>query len=901
MKKTLKILGITLLVLIAVAFAIPLLFKNKIISIAKEQINKSIVAKVDFGDLDLSLFRNFPNLSVAVDSLRITGVDEFEGDTLASVKRLNIALDLFSLFGSEMKIHSISVDQPRIHAIIHPNGHANWSITRPDTAAATPSADTKARPFKMALKKYAITDGYLSYKDQQGNMSCEIGGLNHSGKGDFTSDLFTLETTTKTAAFSFTYGGIPYLIETRANVEANFQVDNKAAKYTFKVDDMAINDLRLHAQGFFQFANDSAYDMDIKFNGPSLDFKSILSLIPAMYKKDFAAIKTSGQASLDGFVKGRYDSRHIPAYHVDLEVRDGTFQYPDLPRPVKNINLSLKADNPDGITDHTVVDIPRGHIEMDDAPFDFRILVKTPVSDMYVDAAAKGRLDLGHISQYVKLDNGTKLAGLLNADISAKGNLSAIQKQQYDRFNAAGTFALTGFNYASPAYPTPISLDDLLLTFNPKNVTLNDLKGAYGKTHFSANGTLDNLLPYMLKNQPLDGQLTVKADQIDLGQIMGSLPADTTAKTTATSANASAQTPATAFAVPANLKFALHATVDQLQYNTLTLRNLAGNLLIADQTVKMDNVRAEGLDGTMTIDGAYSTKVSQKTPAIAFAYDVQRLDVQKTFVAFNTMQKLMPAAKYIAGKFSSKLTMSGVLTPDMKPDLNTLSGDGTLLLTEGALRDFAPTNKLAQTLNLDQLKDIQLKDIKTAFSFKNGRVVVDPFHIKLKDIDMEIGGSHGFDQTLDYSLNMQLPRSLLGGQANTLVSNAVAAAGQKGVALKVSDKIDLPVKIGGTVTSPVLKTDLKSALASNTSSLATQAKDIVKAKVDSAKNQLKDTAREIGKQALKEAGNQLKDQLLGGKKDSSAQTGSSLENTKKKAEEAGKDLLNGLFNKKKSN
>jgi uncharacterized protein involved in outer membrane biogenesis len=901
-KKTLKITGIILLVLIATAVAIPILFKGKITRLIKEQINKNIAAKVDFSDVDLSLFRNFPRLSVALDSLRVTGIDEFAEDTLVSAQRINVALDLFSVFGSEMKIHSIRVDQPRVHAIVHKNGHANWSITLPDTASATTAA-APSKPFKMALQQYAITDGYVSYKDDSSHMSCEISGLNHSGKGDFTSDEFVLQTSTQTAALSFNYGGIPYLIRTRANVGADFHIDNKVNKYTFKVDDLTVNDLKLHTEGFFQLVNDSTYDMDIRFNGPSLDFKSILSLVPAIYTKDFAGIKTSGQASLAGFVKGRYDSKHIPAYHVDLEVKNGFFQYPDLPKPVKNINLVLKTDNPDGVTDHTVVEIPQGHIEMEETPFDFRMLLKTPVSDPYIDAAAKGRLDLAKVAQFVKLEGGTRLAGLLNADMHVRGNLSAVQKQQYEKFDAGGTLGLTSFAYASTAYPTPVSIDDLLLTFNPKNVTLNELKGGYGKTHFEAAGVLNNLLAYMLQHKALDGSLNVKADMVDLDQLMGTSGAggatgasgSTGVKTDTAAAHPAAA--GEAFAVPANISFTLHAGVDQIHYGNLDLRQVSGSLRIADETVKLENVRAEGLDGVMVLNGAYSTKISKKTPVFAMSYDLQKLDVQKTFYAFNSVQKLMPAGKYIAGKFSSKLTVDGALGGDMKPDLNSLNGNGSLLLVDGALKDFAPTDKLAQTLHLDQLKDIPVKDIKTTFSFKNGRVIVDPFHVKVKDIDMEVGGSHGFDQTLDYDLAMKLPRSLLGGQANNVVNDLVAKAGSKGVNVKMNDQVALPVKVGGTMTSPVLKMDLKSALAGTAGSLKQQATDLVKARVDSAKQQLKDTAQAVGKQALKDAGAALKNQLLGNK-DTTGKKAEPLDDTKKKAQEAGKGLLNGLFKKK---
>jgi hypothetical protein len=162
---------------------------------------------------------------------------------------------------------------------------------------------------------------------------------------------------------------------------------------------------------------------------------------------------------------------------------------------------------------------------------------------------------------------------------------------------------------------------------------------------------------------------------------------------------------------------------------------------------------------------------------------------------------------------------------------------------------------------------------------------------------MEVGGSHGFDQTIDYDVAMKLPRSLLGGQANNLVNDLVSRAGSKGVAIAVNDKVDLPVKIGGTLTNPVLKLDLKSALSSTAGTLKQQAADLVKARVDSAKQQLRDTAQAIGKQALKDAGNALKNQLLGNK-DSTGKKTETVDDAKKKLQDAGKGLLNNLLKKK---
>lgn len=1011
LKKILKIVGIVLLILVIAAFAIPYFFKDKIVAIIKTEINKNVNAKVDFADVDISLFRRFPRVAVALEELKVIGIDEFSKDTLISAKDIDVAVNLMSVIrGKDMKVYSVTIDEPRIHALVNKDGKANWDIAKPDTAAATPEGESK--PFNLELNKYAIKNGYLLYRDEQGAMGSEIINLNHEGSGEMTADLFTLSTNTTADEVSFDYGGIPYLYRAKTSIDADIAVDAKNSKYNFKTEEINVNDLKLSTEGFFQML-DSSYNMDIKFNAPSTEFKTILSLIPAIYKKEFESIKTSGTAVFNGFVKGTYSEVSIPAYNVNLEVKDGFFQYPDLPKPIKNINLTLKVNNPDGVTDNTVVDIAKGHLEMDNDPFDFRILLKKPLTDIYVDAAVKGKLDLSRITQFVKLEGNTKLSGLLNADIQAKGNAATIQKQQAGEFSARGFLDITGLNYSSSDFPQPIrntsarinvenpdgvadhtvidipaahveigsdavdatlslktpvsdpafngtakgsfnlasvgqfytfepgtSLAGLLranlsfngkksmvdksqydaiqlagtveasdvkfkskdypdgvgvsktqLTFNPRTVTLNNITGNYQGTNFDANGTFDNLIGYAMKDEPLAGTLNVNADKVDLNKLMGT---DT--------ATAGSESSTGAFAVPKNIDFTLNTKVGQVKYDKVTYSNISGAVQVKNEAVILTHVKTEALDGTIAVSGSYSTAsaAAKKKPDITLSYDVQNLDVQKTFVAFNTVQKLMPVAKFISGKLTSKLTMKGKLGEDMMPDFGTLTGEGTLFLLQGFLSKFGPLEKVASTLNIKELDQISVKDIKNYFEFANGKVLVKPFNVKVKDINMEIGGMHGLDQSLDYIINMKVPRALIGSAGNKLVDGLVSQANTKGIPVKLGDEISLKVNMGGTITNPIVKTDLKQAASSLADEVKQQAAIFVeskKAAADSAiaagKQAIKDSIESAKKIAIKAAEEELKKQLIG-KKDS---TGAPVD-TKKQLEETGKGLLKNLLKKK---
>jgi hypothetical protein len=1008
-KRILKIAGVTLFILVLAVFLIPVLFKKQITALVKKEINKSLTAKVDFKDVSLSLFRHFPEISIVLEDFTIIGTNEFARDTLIATKSLNASVNLLSVIkGKNIKVYGVFLESPRIHALVNKKGKANWDIAKEKTDTTT-LADTSASAFKMTLQQYAITNGYVYYNDETSDMSAEVTGLDHEGSGDFTKDVFTLSTRTRVDAADFIYASIPYLARTKTTINTKIEIDNKNNKYTFHTDDIALNDLKLNAEGFIQLVNDSVYNMDIKFKAPSNEFKNILSLIPAVYKQDFSAIKTSGQAIFTGFIKGTYSPHELPAYDVNLEVKDGFFQYPDLPKPVKNIQLAMHVANPDGQADHAVIDISKGHLEMDNEPFDFKLLFKNPETTQYIDAAAKGNLDLANVSKFVKLEAGTKLAGLVQADAFVKGNLSAIEQQQgpftaggfldiknlffsskdfpqpmqngnmkvelentggiadntqlnissghietgkdpfdftlqlkhpvstvdftgtakgrftldnikqyvqldpgtsitgvlnanlgftgnktaidrkeYDKIKITGTAGVNNLKYVSKDYPAGINITRSELAFNQKNVALNKLTGNYLNTNFSANGVFDNVTGYAMQDEPLTGSLDVTADKMNLNDWMGT---DTTSSATTTPSSS------TPFQVPSNIDLVIHAKAGQVKYDKVNYNNINGTLAVKDETVKLQNVKTEALDGTIAFNGSYSTKTNKKDPAISIRYDVKDIDIQKAFFSFNTVQALMPIGKFLAGKLSSELSMTGNLNGNMMPDLNTLSGKGNLLLIEGVLKKFAPLEKLANELQIDRLKSISIKDIRNYIEFANGKVLVNPFTLKVQEIEMQIGGMHGFDQSIDYIIAMKVPRKYMGTEGNNLINGLVAKAGGKGIPIKPGETVDLNIRMSGSITNPSIQIDLKQVAGDAMAELKQQAVDFAKGKIDSTKQTIKDSLNTVKSQVITDVKDEIKNRMFGNK-DSVQKTGN-LDSTKNKAGQTIKKTFDNLFNRKK--
>jgi AsmA-like C-terminal region len=885
LKKTIRILILIFIGLTGILLASPYIFKNEIISIVKSQINKNINSRVDFSDLDISFIRNFPNVSIDLNDLLIIGSNEFSTDTLLFAKKLGAAVEILSFFrGENMSVNNIYLKSPRVHALVNKQGLANWDIMKPTEA---PSDTTAAKPFNLELKKYSIEDGYVLYDDRESDMSLEIKNLNHSGSGDFTADLFTLNTTTEADEVSFTYGLIPYLSRVRTTLSSDIKVDNKNSTYSFEKLDALLNALKIEGKGSIKSMS-NAYGMDLSFKSPSTDFKDILSLVPVIYTTDFDEVTASGKANFEGNIKGIYSESSMPGYHFAMSVKDGSFKYSDLPKAVQQINFNLLVDNPDGITDHTIVDIKNGHLAIDNEPFDFRLLLKNPVTNMFIDAAAKGKLDLSQVASFAKLDKGTSLAGFLKADVNIKGNVNDIENQRFDRFYSGGTIDVNKFNYTSPDYPTVIKINNLNTIFTPIKINIANLDGEYMKSAFNGDGQINNLLSYLLLGKHLSADLSLNVDRVNLNDWMG-----------VSSDPVATETVSEPFIVPDYINVNLKTKVNQLKYDNLEITNLAGDLKVADETIILNDVNGRALDGTIGIKGSYSTKNSKSNPAIALGYTVSQVDIQKTFYAFNTVQKLMPIGKYMGGKLTSELFANGSLGKNMSIDMNTLSGKGNVFLIEGLLSKFAPLDKIASTLNIKALEQISLKDIKAIFEFTNGKVLVKPFTVKTNDIEMEIGGMQGIDQSLNYIINMKLPRSLMGSQGNQLVNNLATSVSSKGIPVNLGETVNLKMGLAGTILKPELKVDLKQSGESLAAQMEQQAKDFAQAKIDSSKAIAKDTLNSIKKQLAAAAKDQLQKQISGNKDSTtSGDKNVSTNNATKNATESAKGLINNLFKKK---
>jgi cell division septum initiation protein DivIVA len=800
MKKTLKISAIVLLALLLILVSLPFIFKGKIVETVKREANKSLNATLDFKGVSLSLIRSFPDFSLGINDLTIVGINDFNQDTLVKIPDLRLTIDLMSVFkGTQYEIRSVKLDQPYFKFKVLKDGRANWDIMKP-TADTTTTAEESATPFRVALRSLRISDGIIIYDDASINTLVNARVVNHELSGDLTADFTDLITGTTVGELTADYEGIRYLNKAKATLTSKIGADLNAWKFTFPDAALKINELDLLASGYFAMP-DEGYDMDIKFEALRNDFKSFLSMIPAIYAKDFATVQTKGTMSLKGFVKGLYSDNSMPGYGVDIAIADAMFRYPDLPEAVENISMKAAINNPNGDPDATIIDVTQLHLEMAKNPVDMRLYVSTPVSDPFIDTKIVGKINLADVGKFYPLEKGDEISGLLDADILAKGKLSDVDKGLYNQFTAEGRLIATNVVYKTASLPEGLSVSEARLNLSPALAEMPVLKAKIGKNDIAVSGKLDNPMAYFFSKGDLKGTMELNSAYFNVNDFMpkpaeGSAAADTTSMTV--------------IEIPEGIDFAMNAAFGQVIYDNMDLRNVKGRLLVKDQQLKLENISMNTLEGTIGMNGTYSTARVGK-PAVDFMLDIRNVDVQKAFKTFNTMEKLAPIGGLASGKFSTKLSLKTDLNGNMIPVYSSINGDGNLVSDVLKISNVNSFSKLADALKIEKLKNWAIEKINLSFELVDGKVFVKPFETAMGATKATISGWNSFDETMEYVMQLSIPRSEFGGAANNVLNNLVSEANKKGANFSLGDYIPVAVLITGTISDPKVTTSLRTA------------------------------------------------------------------------------------------
>jgi hypothetical protein len=911
MKKILRILLIILGVFLVLMVTVPILFRSRIESKVKEEINKQVHARVDWSGIGISLFRGFPDLSINLREFYVLGLDDFEGDTLAGMERFEIRVDLISAIRKDVEVESIILDRPLINAVVLEDGSASWDIAREPgeeagrerkepgetltgeaqqpselageeprkTAAEKPAAvgGQKEIPVRIRLNRLAILDGRLVYGDAVSGAEAMVQDLDLELSGDFSMDQTDVDLAITAGGIHAVYGGIHYLKDAVFGLDLTAAADMVHNIYTLKQNEIRLNELVMGTEGVVSLKEEGAMDMDLRFFSRRTSFESLLSMVPAIYLREFSTLKTGGNLQLEGTVKGIMKDTILPDATLDLVVSDGYFAYPELPKEVTDVQIELHADYRGTDMDRSTVDLKKFHLLLGGNPIDLSLRVANPVSDMLVEGLARGVVDFSTLRDVVPLED-IELRGRLETDLRWDTRMSYIENEQYEKVDVDGRLLVESVLLNTPEIPVPVQLNRMDMDFTPRVVNLVALDLHMGGSDLVMNGKLTNFIPYIFADQTVSGSLNVTSNLLDVNELLpgqerdtameqlsgqeplpgGPAALDTTgqqpladAEMTASEITGDSLAEPAAVKIPENLNFHMTLDMKKVAYQDIMVEHIKGAMQVTGGTARLDQLQMDILDGSVHTSGVVDTRGAYTVVDVDL--DIRKVDIPSAYATFITVKRLAPMARYCKGTANVDMKYRSLLDAKFTPLFSTIDAKGRVFTRGLQFYNTRSFIRLSELLKNEKFRNMAPDEVDLRFTILAGRVMVDPFDMDFDHSKITVSGSHGIDGTMDYLLDMHIAKTDLGEGAAEMMQGITALAAGAGLQIPQSDVVKVKARIRGTFRDPRITTDLSENLRSGGEAVKTAVEEKVQEKLEQVEEDVRKEAGERAEQIISEA------------------------------------------------
>ena len=813
MKRKIVIISGIVLLIFGLLAVLPFLYKDKLLAKVKTTLNSQINGTIDFSDFKLSVFSQFPKVEMKLQNLSLIGVGEFSEDTILAASSIATNISLMDLIrGNDLELKSLTVENPIIVLIANEKGAVNWDIVRasdsPSSSEISPVASAE-EAFKMKLNDIRVNNLNLRYDDRAMPMKIWVKNTSLTSTGNVDGTLSTFDLKSEVAEFILEYDSVQYISKTKLKAETKLKMDSEKMNFAFDQGKLWINSLPLDVNGFFEMPNDSML-FDLAFRSEKSDFATILALVPADYQKYIEKADIKGSAEFKGSVKGLFFNEIYPAIDVMLAVTNASFKYQDLPESIQDIQVSAQITKPEGDLNLLKVNVEKAHASIKNNPVDLRMALSEMMTDPNIDASFSGTIDFASLKQALPIDS-LDITGILKAQMQLAGRMSAIENQQYDKFQSNGEASIRNFRIESNQLTKPIEISQGEIKASTKQITVEQFDGKIGQSDFSLRGDVSNYLAYLFKNEVLKGNFILKSSFLNFSELsniqkpekkQASPAVENKSAPVASAASGTPVDSVAAFQVPEKLDLNIQSNIQRAVYDKIPISNISGLVKVKDQRLDLTNLVMDILQGKLTVNGSY-TSTKENKPLFDFKMNMENVDLPSAFQSIPTFQRYMPIAGKSQGKISTQFGLSGAMNEKMSLIPTSLNGLGVLTTANLMIVDSPIFDQIRGIIKKEKLKNVKIDDFTAKFQFENGKMTLNPFKTNIADQQATIYGNLSASREIDLNMDFIVNREDLGADINKGLD---ILPGSQNIKL-----VEASVILKGPVTKPDVSLDLSKA------------------------------------------------------------------------------------------
>lgn len=508
---------ITPLLLISVVIVALYIKQDHVVQELVAIANKDFKGEISISGSHISLFENFPYISIDIDDLKLYETKAKNNRPVLEINDLYLGFDLFTILTGKMEIKSIKLKKGDIHIVQSASGEFNLL----KALEATHPIESAEDEFHLDLQSIQLEDIDLVKINESNGMTIEAFISDVKSKFKTTADHLMINMDSKFVLNVIQGKDTTFFKHKHIDFDTQLAYDQKSSKLSVSSSTLVIEHVVLGFEGSADFSEDLVLDLKIQGNKPNFDLFMALApeeLIPALDKYD-----NKGKIKFDASIKGKLSATQMPKILVNFSCEDAFLQNTDTHTKLDKLNFKAHFTNGDSAKlstmEFSLIDFtsrPEAGI------FSGHLRIKNFESPE-IDTKIISDFDLVFLSKFLELKDLEDLRGKVKLTMNFKDVIDlrhperAIEKLNESYFTQLN---VKGLGFKAKGFHLPVENVNIVATLSGHQAVIKQFEAKVGKSDLSIQGSISDL-PAILHHtkDPVESILTIKSRFLDLEQL----------------------------------------------------------------------------------------------------------------------------------------------------------------------------------------------------------------------------------------------------------------------------------------------------------------------------------------------------------------------------------------------
>ncbi len=482
------------------------------------KLNTQHTGLIEVGKSNLSLFGNFPYISLKIDDVKIFETKSNEASEIMHVKDIYVGFNLWDIVNQNYDIQSIIIEDGVFNLILHKDGSNNLEIALKNSESNT---DAKANSVDIHLKKIKLKNLDIHKLDESTNTDIETFVFFADGGFKKNNNLIDAHINSEFKLNVIKALDTTYIKNKFFEFDTDITYNDSNGLLSIAPTKLVMEHANFELEGVIKTKQNM--DLDLKVKGNKSNFDAFIAFAPHDLIPVLERYKNAGNIYFNAEVKGELQNDKPPFFDVNFGTDKAYLENTKKKKRITDVGFNghfTNGKNRD--LESMEFSITNINATLDKGKFKGALVVKN-FEHPEIKADFDADFNIKFITDFFNINNIKTTSG----NIALKMNFHDIvdfsnPELALNNLNSAyfSELKIKDLQIDSEDLPAPLEQLNAHVVMNGKAATINSFNLLLGKSDLSITGYLSNLPAVIHQTEDtVSAHLDVTSKLIDIAEL----------------------------------------------------------------------------------------------------------------------------------------------------------------------------------------------------------------------------------------------------------------------------------------------------------------------------------------------------------------------------------------------